>query len=405
MSQLRLVQFKAQNMSDETVTDDIAGKAFVEQFALQTFSRADNTVRANKVTKQTADTFQAAATFMELLAIWGAIEPDIQQKIKFAKFHALRIVKALKAGEDPNLSNPKQEPEPEQIMPPLDPSDPEVQALTGGSAARQPSVADAPDESDYIQAKSAKQSYLNESIHPSRVPSTAPEDKSRSGAVSPLPQDAANFYSNNQAAVSPVSPERASSVGGNYFPRMPSPTAGGSLPDIPPTIPSAPMAQDGDLDLPSAPDTDAAAPVHAFLPSAPGGTETPLSPASTSTFMDTHSQAPPTPLDSFQAPPTPGPPPISSPQPRAQQPYQPPSIPAPQTAPVQSWAQQPSVNRAVGARNVPAPAPQPQPVEIDEEAVMKAQKHGRWAISALNFEDVPTAIREFEAALRTLGAR
>lgn len=36
---------------------------------------------------------------------------------------------------------------------------------------------------------------------------------------------------------------------------------------------------------------------------------------------------------------------------------------------------------------------------------MKAQKHARWAISALTFEDVPTAIEELRSALETLGAR
>ena len=37
--------------------------------------------------------------------------------------------------------------------------------------------------------------------------------------------------------------------------------------------------------------------------------------------------------------------------------------------------------------------------------MMKAQKHARWAISALNFEDVSTAIRELRGALESLGAR
>ena len=40
----------------------------------------------------------------------------------------------------------------------------------------------------------------------------------------------------------------------------------------------------------------------------------------------------------------------------------------------------------------------------DDEAIAKAQKHARWAISALNFEDSETAIRELRAALRVLGA-
>ena len=41
----------------------------------------------------------------------------------------------------------------------------------------------------------------------------------------------------------------------------------------------------------------------------------------------------------------------------------------------------------------------------DEEAIMKAQKHARWAISALNFEDVSTAVKDLKIALESLGAR
>lgn len=41
----------------------------------------------------------------------------------------------------------------------------------------------------------------------------------------------------------------------------------------------------------------------------------------------------------------------------------------------------------------------------DEEAIMKAQKHARWAISALNFEDVNTAVKELKIALDSLGAK
>lgn len=59
-----------------------------------------------------------------------------------------------------------------------------------------------------------------------------------------------------------------------------------------------------------------------------------------------------------------------------------------------------------------APTPSPHQVQQvqsshivnDEEAMAKAQKHARWAISALNFEDVNTAIKELRGALETLGA-
>lgn len=40
----------------------------------------------------------------------------------------------------------------------------------------------------------------------------------------------------------------------------------------------------------------------------------------------------------------------------------------------------------------------------DDDAIMAAQKHAKWAISALNFEDVETGVKELRAALHSLGA-
>ena len=66
-----------------------------------------------------------------------------------------------------------------------------------------------------------------------------------------------------------------------------------------------------------------------------------------------------------------------------------------------------------------APTPQPASVQqpdhemggmgttnyrADEEALLAAQKHAKWAVSALNFEDVDTAVKELRIALRALGA-
>lgn len=44
-------QAKAENANNDAITDDLAGKAYVEQFALETFQRADNAVRANKASR------------------------------------------------------------------------------------------------------------------------------------------------------------------------------------------------------------------------------------------------------------------------------------------------------------------------------------------------------------------
>lgn len=56
------------------------------------------------------------------------------------------------------------------------------------------------------------------------------------------------------------------------------------------------------------------------------------------------------------------------------------------------------------AAPTPPPAPAPGAYNTDDEAVLAAQKHAKWAISALNFEDVPTAVKELRGALRMLGA-
>jgi vacuolar protein sorting-associated protein VTA1 len=47
----KLEQIKAENATNDAIVDDTAGQAYVEQFALETFNRADRAVQANKVTK------------------------------------------------------------------------------------------------------------------------------------------------------------------------------------------------------------------------------------------------------------------------------------------------------------------------------------------------------------------
>jgi len=48
-----------------------------------------------------------------------------------------------------------------------------------------------------------------------------------------------------------------------------------------------------------------------------------------------------------------------------------------------------------------------QPVQFreDDESVAQAENHARWAVSALAFNDVKTAVKELRIALESLGAR
>ncbi|KAL1843850.1 hypothetical protein VTJ49DRAFT_7201 [Mycothermus thermophilus] len=104
-----LEQTKAKFANEDAITDDTAAQAYVEQFAQETLDRAERVVKANRVTQQTATTFDAAATFFHVVNIWGPIDQETQQKIKYAKWNAARIIKAIKDGKDPNESNPKHE--------------------------------------------------------------------------------------------------------------------------------------------------------------------------------------------------------------------------------------------------------------------------------------------------------
>ena len=42
---------KADNPENDAILNDLAGQAYVEQFGLETFQRADNAVRANKASR------------------------------------------------------------------------------------------------------------------------------------------------------------------------------------------------------------------------------------------------------------------------------------------------------------------------------------------------------------------
>ncbi|TVY31845.1 Vacuolar protein sorting-associated protein [Lachnellula occidentalis] len=377
----KLEQIKADNAGNDAIIDDVAGQAYVEQFALETFQRADRAVQADKVTKQTADTFQAAATFFELINIWAAPDAETQAKIKYSKWNAVRIVRALKEGKDPNESNPKPEPAPEESLPELDPNDPEVQGFGEPTQPRQPFVEDVPDESDQVEARLARQSSIDRSLHPSAraSPGGGPPP-----AFDPYPRDGFPYTAAHDDSVSPLEPSpngRIGSVGGGYFPEVPTFTS--EARDS--TLPTAPLDDVLDLGLPDQPSN------------APG----------TKTSTDLESFPPPTMSD--QSPPRspqdfyrPGPPQAPSHAPPPPQHYPPPPVPTFHHAPPPQ-----QFNPVPSPKPAPVPAPnQPRSNKLntDDISVAKAQKHAKWAISALNFEDADTAVKELRAALQTLGA-
>ena len=288
----------------------------------------------------------------------------------------MRIAKAIKEGKDPNESNPKPEPTPEDELQPLDPNDPEVQQLTGESTRpRQASVEEVPDDDDRSQSRLAAQSLLDQSLHPSQEPSAraSPGVKEK---FDPYPRSGFPYNLARENDVSPMEPEstepkneRQGSIGGGYFPEIPTFTSD----TRPPTLPTAPPENISPIDPPY--------PSHLQ--------------AGQSAARDFDSIPPPIPDYGPSSPPqnfyTSPPPPHQFPQ----QVSTPAFVPAPTSIP--------------GAAPAPALAPAPaqlrhQNYNTDDAAVAKAQKHARFAISAMTFDDVNTAVKELRAALQTLGA-
>ncbi|EYE91520.1 uncharacterized protein EURHEDRAFT_406007 [Aspergillus ruber CBS 135680] len=317
----KLEQVKSENADNDTITDNVAAHAYVEQFALEVFNRADTTMSANKVTKQTADTFQAAATFLELCQIWNAPDAETAAKIKFAKYHAVRIVKALKAGEDPNATNPVRQQEWEDVEE-EGPAEQDVQAFDESVAQRaaQPSVEDVPDDST---------------------------------------------------------------------------SASPNLPAAPQNLPTSPSAEEPGLNLPSAPETIGSTPNLPDTPSNLGASQPAPPPISPSNPPD----VPYDPSSFYSKPPT------NTATP-------PPAQPSPGIPAVSRTAPQPAPAAAPTPVPVPAPVPTATPAsgpssnlqDADDQTIALAQKHARWAVSALTFDDVNTAIKELKSSLKCLGA-
>ncbi|KAI1119026.1 Vta1 like-domain-containing protein [Nemania sp. NC0429] len=371
----KLEQMKTDHADNDAILVDVAGQAYVEQFAQETFDRALRPLKANKVTQQTASTFEAAATFFQLVHVWGQPEPEILEKIKYAKWNAARILKAIKEGKDPNESNPKQEePRPEEGVSPLDPNDPEVQ-LINSAQPRPATVEEVPDDGGLPHVPAS--SY---SLNPTAIVS-AP--------TSPLPPTAPV-----PDPVSPIAPpDVPAQEPGSYFVGANSANDESPL-DLPSTT-SMPPPGAVDRDTFGPPPDIPSPSSHVPRPPPPGAYASPGAPSSPQNFYHPPPQHQAAPAPPFIPPqqhymPSPAPSAPHNHHNPYSQPVVPQAVPAPQPPPAQHY----------GGNGGPAGS-----YNYDDVAVTQAQKHAKWAISALNFEDVPTAVRELQAALATLGAR
>lgn len=87
----------------------------VENFIMSMFAKIDKEDRTDaQITKNHALSFKRCADFIQILSLFGDMEPEWKERVKYCNFKAGIILKCLKTGEEPPRGNPFEEQQPEQ---------------------------------------------------------------------------------------------------------------------------------------------------------------------------------------------------------------------------------------------------------------------------------------------------
>ncbi|KAJ9101084.1 hypothetical protein QFC21_003302 [Naganishia friedmannii] len=426
------------SIEHSTITDEAAGSAYVENFGMKVFLQADDEDRAGKASKATVRKFIVAAQFIEVLRCFdppNGMRDELEQKLLYARWKAADIAKALKEGRTPTAGPresfllPKSETAPKETNPILgmvageettddDPLHPDRTTEDESFPKTLPSLPDGPFQTE----------------HHRDLPSTSEPDQQTLHIPPPLGrQDSSNSGTWSTVVTPGIEPESASP---NETSHLPSPPVGIEQPPHTGTTTTTPTpTRRPSLGGLRQPHPEASAEKKEVRFAGPDGA--PLSPSATVVTLDSYStpDAPPpsefTDLggaDDARLPQGALPPtaivksdqpdltvgedeatvrfptiPLVPPPAERSLPSAPATTPSPDAQPLPSA---PSAPR----ETVPVPVPvqtQPQayPTDLDSKSIERCQKHARWAISALDYEDLETARKELRLALDLLEGR
>ncbi|KAJ1644441.1 hypothetical protein LPJ64_003882 [Coemansia asiatica] len=89
--------------------DEQTAKQHCEVFALKVFAKADTEDRqGGGGSKVTARNFVVSTQFMQILGAFGDLSEDIKEKIRYAKWRAAEILRAIREGREPAAAPPNQ---------------------------------------------------------------------------------------------------------------------------------------------------------------------------------------------------------------------------------------------------------------------------------------------------------
>ncbi|KAL1454950.1 hypothetical protein WDU94_009077 [Cyamophila willieti] len=96
-----LEQEKKTHRENDTIMNETAAQAYIENYALKLFQWADGMDRAATFNKNVVKAFYTASILMDVLQTFGDVSDDIEQNKKYAKWKAAYIHNCLKSGETP----------------------------------------------------------------------------------------------------------------------------------------------------------------------------------------------------------------------------------------------------------------------------------------------------------------
>ncbi|OCH94754.1 DUF605-domain-containing protein [Obba rivulosa] len=437
----------------DAVDNEAVSCAYIENFALRIFAAADNEDRTGAATRATAKKFLAAANFLEILrvfdkdAVGQSTTSANEEKIRYAKWKAADIAKAFREGRKPTPGPAASDEAPTtsteaapaaQVSASFASGTPSPPAITR-SKTPPPHLTDVPSPqhqqefqtpvrdsalspSSYLRPGSSRSDPQSpgswSTMATPGTPGSFPADDDESHTMqfaSPTPSRLLRVSVSGELEGHPEDewediPADASPAGSSSSKRAGhfTPSTMGGPPSAGPAMPG--QAADDPFNIRVVVNTPSTAPTSLPGEIAP---EAGLPPGFVPSEISPHPEMPP--LDGLPAGFVPSPRVSAPPLPPATPPV--PSLPSPPRTQAQfsRVAPPPPIfyTHSTPAAPISAPIPPPPvvdvttamnaPVQLTPEIVARAQKHCRFAISSLDYEDAEQAKKELRAALRVLG--
>ncbi|KAJ7040445.1 Vta1 like-domain-containing protein [Mycena alexandri] len=390
----------------DAIDIEAASAAFVENFAFRVFAMADNEDRSGAGNRSTAKKFLAAANFLEVLKTFpkAEVSESNEEKIRYAKWKAADIAKAYREGRKPT-------PGPAGSDSGIDAELLELQNTAAPTLLNTPSFTSMESNTSSMTARGSPptQSYAPPSggSPPKVTKRTSPRMESADIANANRdfpPQTPPRRGANLDVDVGLQPGAWGGQLAGEATPGSWSTAATpgtANTPQEPTDPPRSPPFHKARRSLPykSTWKQRGEEGPGGFAPSngidlPPGFVPHPNQPIFGPPFHES-SPPPPPPHGGLYASAPPLPPAPDGIY--ASAPPAPPHVPTPVVPPPPTYVSPPTLMS-------PPPPPQPEPeVELTPGVIAKAQKHCRFAISALDYEDAEQARRELRAALAVLG--